>query len=80
MEIGIEIKITIPPILIFFTPILIPTSDIIPTIKNEILIELNPQNAKDSRILCMRYNIPPIPLRIDPLFLLDFSFSEIKIT
>lgn len=35
MEIGIEIRITAPPIFISFTPIIIPISEIAPVNNNE---------------------------------------------
>ena len=35
MEIGIEIRITAPPIFIFFAPIIVPISEITPVNNNE---------------------------------------------
>lgn len=81
MEIGIEIRITLPPNFIFFAAIIVPISEIAPTIKYEMpisnikLLVLEVENITEKNMMpSRRYIIPPIPLRINPIFLLKPNF------
>ena len=77
MEIGIESRITAPPIFIFFTPIFVPISEIAPVSnKSEKITGIVGDKSKRYMLPSRRYKNTPIPLRINPAFFFEFIFFK----